>query len=55
MNIKELLQWLHEQIHNYNLFISEEDDQSDEPQDSTVIIKHQRYATRLYVPLFISK
>ena len=57
MNVKDLLQWLHERIHTYNLFISEEEEeeQSDESEDSAVIIKHQRYATRFYVPLFISK
>jgi hypothetical protein len=58
MKIKALIQWIDESINNYNVFIPEEDeydDETDEPQDPVIVLKHQRYATRLYSILFIGK
>jgi hypothetical protein len=58
MNARNFLRWFHERIHNYNLFIPDENeyqDQNDEPEDPVIFVQNQRYATRLYVPLLISK
>ena len=47
-----------EYIRNYNVFISEEDnyeDENNEITDQGIIIRKQRYATRLYIPLLTSK
>jgi len=58
MKIRDLLQWFHERIHNYNLFIPNENDyndENDEREDPTTVVKQQRYAIRLYIPLFIGK
>ncbi len=58
MKIKALIQWIDESINNYNVFIPEEDeydDETDEPQDPVIVLKHQRYATRLYTIVFIGK
>ena len=58
MQSSYFLQWLHGKIHNYNLFVPDEndyDDDDDETQDPSIIVKQQKYATRLYIPLFISK
>ena len=59
MNIKSLFISLLKYIYNYNLFIPDEDDydddDSDEIRDPAIILKHQLYSTRLYIPLFISK
>jgi hypothetical protein len=51
---RDFLEWFHNKIHNYNLFIPDENEY-DELEDPITIIKYQKYATRLYVPLFISK
>ncbi|CAF1427327.1 unnamed protein product [Adineta steineri] len=54
MNIKQWLRWLHDRLYNYNVFIPEENDYEDENDqsiDPTTMIRHQRYATRLYIPL----
>ena len=58
MKIKALIQWIDEKLNNYNVFIPEEDeydDETDEPKDPAIVLKHQRYATRLYTILFIGK
>jgi hypothetical protein len=56
MCARNLLDWFHKRLHAYNLFISDEDDNdNEEPIDLARIVKYQRYATRLYVPLFIGK
>ena len=50
--------WLREQIYYYNLFGPDENDYDDdesEVRSPAIIVKHQLYATRLYVPLLISK
>ncbi|CAF1073526.1 unnamed protein product [Adineta steineri] len=56
MNLKAGVQELLEQVRTYNVFAHEEGeygDDDDEPRDREKIIQHQRYATRLYVILFI--
>ncbi|CAF0940350.1 unnamed protein product [Adineta steineri] len=60
MNIKEVIRWFREYIYYYNLFIPEENDYDDDDdgenntrKDPRTILKHQLYATRLYVPLLI--
>ncbi|CAF3706074.1 unnamed protein product, partial [Adineta steineri] len=56
MNPKDLFRWFHEQLRNYNLFIPDEndyEDENDEPKDPVIILKQQRYTTRLYVFLLI--
>jgi hypothetical protein len=58
MKTKDWLRWLRDHIHTYNLFIPDEDeydDNNDNLKDPATVVKHQRYATRLYVPLLISK
>ena len=50
--------WLRDQIYYYNLFVPDENDYDDDPNDvrtPAIILKHQLYATRLYVPLLISE
>ncbi len=34
---------------------NEYDDDDEEPKDPTTVLKHQKYATWLYVPLLFSK
>ncbi|CAF1152034.1 unnamed protein product [Adineta steineri] len=56
MNPKDSFRWFHEQLRNYNLFTPNEndyEDEDDEPKDPIIILKQQRYATRLYVSLLI--
>ena len=58
MNLKARIQWFLELVQNYNVFVREQDeydDDNDEPRDPATIAKHQRYATRLYLILFIGK
>jgi hypothetical protein len=58
MKSKDLFLWFHERVQNYNLFIPDEDDygdENDELEDSATTVKHQKYATRLYIPLLIRK
>lgn len=58
MKVHKFLQWLHNWTHNYNLFIPDEndyDDENDQSPDSATTVRHQRYATRLYIPLLIGK
>jgi hypothetical protein len=54
MNLKARIQSFLELLQNYNAFAHEEDEY-DEPTDRATIRKHQKYATRLYVILFIGK
>ena len=58
MNIREWLDWIREYVHSYNLFILDEDDYVDDDEqsrDPTIVLKHQHFTTRLYVPLIIGK
>ena len=58
MTLKDQIIWLHERVRNYNAFIPGEDDYEDdngELQDQYTTVKHQKYATRLYIPLLLSK
>ena len=55
MKPKNCFQRFLEKINNYNLFIPDENeyvDDNDEAEDPAIIIKYQKYATRLYIPLF---
>lgn len=51
---QSMLQWLHRYVYHYNLFIPDENDYDDGHVSATAV-KHQRYATRLYIPLFIGE
>ncbi|CAF3485957.1 unnamed protein product [Adineta steineri] len=56
MNPKILILQVFEQIYSYNIFVHDEaeDDNNDgQVRDQANVIKHQRYATRLYLGLFI--
>ncbi|CAF1531152.1 unnamed protein product [Adineta ricciae] len=54
MNFKNYLQWIYKKISNYNLFILEENDYDDDnTKDPTVLLKHQKCKTRLYVVLLM--
>jgi hypothetical protein len=58
MKARDFLRWFEAKISNYNLFIPEEHehvDNNDEQEDPATVTKHQKYATRLYVALLISK
>ena len=60
MNVRKVLDWLREYVHNYNLFLLDEDEHNDddeksETSDAAFTDKRQRYATRLYVPLITGK
>ncbi|UJR06899.1 hypothetical protein I4U23_011189 [Adineta vaga] len=57
MHMKIIYHWCYGKLKNYNVFISEENDYNEdndnvEAEDPLVIIKHQKYATRLYILLF---
>ncbi|CAF1679612.1 unnamed protein product, partial [Adineta ricciae] len=60
MTIKSLFFWLLEHIYHYNAFIPDEidydddDDNDDAAKDPGIILKHQLYSTRLYIPLLIT-
>ncbi|CAF3546539.1 unnamed protein product [Adineta steineri] len=55
MNPKALVQWFLQKASNYNLFKLGEDDYADddedEPSDPAVVLKYQKYKTRLYILL----
>ncbi len=58
LNPRALFHWFYEQVQNYNLFVPESnvyDDDDDEPKDPATVLRHQRYATKLYVLLLIGK
>lgn len=61
MIFKVLFVWVYEQVHNYNLFMPEEndylddDDDSNEPNDPVTVLKHQKYTTWLYILLRMGK
>ena len=55
MKLKILLNWLYKQISSYNVFIPEEDDYVDEAEEPAIDLYRQRYASRLYILLLISK
>jgi hypothetical protein len=58
MKVKNIIKWFYEYVHSYNLFIPEEDDypdDNDQLTDQAELIKKQKYSTRLYIILFISK
>lgn len=53
MNMKRIFYLFHNRACNYNLFISDENDYDDDPQDLEIVLKHQKYSTRLYILLLI--
>ena len=58
MALRNLLHWFYEEVCDYNVFIpdgNKYEDDNDEPRDPMEAIKRQKYATRLYIPLLISK
>ena len=58
MPAKNFFRWINKWIHDYNLFTPDEDEYDDDNDQTTnpaTLLKHQRYATRLYVPLVIGK
>ena len=57
MNPKVIFYWLYNQGKNYNLFMLKVDDydEGDESYDTTTVVKHQKYATWLYVLLLMGK
>ncbi|UJR34132.1 hypothetical protein I4U23_021539 [Adineta vaga] len=52
MKFKILTTWLYQKVVNYNLFMLEGNKFNDDIQDLTMIIKHQKYKTWLYIILF---
>ena len=57
MNIKSLFKWTYKKASDYNLFMLEENDydENDNPNDAAIAFEHQKYKTRLYVVLLMSK
>ena len=57
MKFKALFHWLYERGSSYNLFKPEDNgvDPDAEPKDPAIVLKHQKYTTRLYVLLFTGK
>ena len=58
MNLKTLFHWLYQKIYTYNVFIPHEDDYDDhdnEPEEVVTALRRQRYTTRLYILLLVSK
>ena len=58
MKVKIIFRWISEKINAYNLFMPEEndyDDNNDVQQDPIIVLKHQKYTTRLYVLMLMCK
>lgn len=57
MNLKSCFKWIHTKATNYNLFMLEENnyDDNDDLNDPTVVLKKQKYKTRLYSVLVIGQ
>ncbi|CAF4068867.1 unnamed protein product [Adineta steineri] len=56
MRIRNFISWFHDYVHNYNLFIPDEDDyegDNDNSIDPTIRVKQQKHSTWLYIFLFI--
>ncbi|CAF4121162.1 unnamed protein product, partial [Adineta steineri] len=56
MRIRNFISWFRDYIHNYNLFIPDEDhyeDDNDQPIDPAIRVKQQKHSTWLYLFLFI--
>ena len=57
-SVRRLPRWLYEKMCQYNVFVPEEDDYDDKPDDAeepAAILRRQRYATRLYVVLLLGE
>jgi len=57
MNLKALFHRLFERLCNYNIYVlaTNEHPDDDEPKDPATVLRHQRYATWLYIVLLIGK
>lgn len=62
MHLKAIFYWLYDTTSNYNLFQLEEndyddddDDDSVQPRDPAMVLRCQKYSTRLYVVLLLGK
>lgn len=59
MNLKTWLYWLYDRAKNYNLFMLDvddyQDDEDEEREDPAILLKHQKYTTRLYIVFLMSK
>ena len=58
MTIKQILMWLYTTLSNYNLFVPDEHEHqgsNEEIGDAANNVKQQKYSTRIYVLLLISK
>ena len=55
MNIRELKHWCYETLSNYNLFVraNEHGKNNISTQDISRLVRHQKFASRLYVLLLI--
>jgi hypothetical protein len=56
--LSNLLLWFYDLIWNYNVFIPEEDDYEDDHEgsrDPGITMRHQKYATHLYIPLLVGE
>ncbi|CAF1678367.1 unnamed protein product, partial [Adineta ricciae] len=52
MKIQRIFTWLYKKVSNYNLFMLEEHEyDADQIQDANILLKYQKYKTRLYVIL----
>lgn len=53
VKIKSILQSFYRRASNYNLFVPDENDYDEEPEDPATTLKHQKYTTRLYLLLLL--
>ena len=55
MNIRELKHWCYETLSNYNIFTRKNDHSNNNisTQDTSRLIRHQKFASRLYIILLI--
>ncbi|CAF3367462.1 unnamed protein product, partial [Rotaria sp. Silwood2] len=55
MKFRTIIQLLYKKALDYNVFIPEDenDNNADRTEDLETVVIHQRYATRLYILLFI--
>lgn len=57
MNLKTFFTWIYMKGSSYNLFMLEDTDYDDDPnvKDPTLVLKHQKLKTRLYVVFLTGK
>ena len=54
LKVKRLINCFLDKLSNYNIFLPEENPNTNESEQTTVI-QHQKYSTRLYILLLICK